>query len=124
MSENENDVVKAMHRRANEDSRQPAFTAVERQGIHYSELAPAVPGDVFFDEWNTYCREIGRLLSEGLQGRYVVIKGSEILGIYDTWKAARAAGLKRFLLEPFFVHEIRVEEPFLRVRGINHPCPS
>jgi len=124
MDENDRTLVNAIHRAAKEACRDLPVRAAELPGMHYSELAPSVPGDVFFDEWNTYCGEIGRLLAEGLQGRYVVIKGKDILGTYATWQAAREAGLQRFLLEPFFVHEIRVEEPFLRVRGINHPCPS
>jgi hypothetical protein len=124
MSENDRTLAEAIHRRAMDESRELSMPAVQPPGIPYSELATSTPGDVFFDEWNTYCREIGRLLAEGLQGRYVAIKGSEIVGIYDTWHAAREAGLKRFLPEPFFVHPIRAEEPFLRVRGINLPCPS
>src|SRR5437588_6623491 len=93
-------------------------------GVHYGELAEAAPGEVLCAEWNTYRRQIAHLLADGLEGRYVLIKGDEVIGIYESWQAAREAGLKRFLQEPFFVHAIRVEEPYLRLPGINYPCPS
>lgn len=93
-------------------------------GIPYSQLPASKPGDAFFDEWNTYCREAGRLLAEGHEGKHVLIKGKEIVGLFETWDAARKAGLKAFLLEPFFVHCIRTLEPYLRIRGSNYPCPN
>lgn len=93
-------------------------------GIHYTQLAGSLPGEAFFDEWNTYCREVGRLLAEGQAGRFVLIKGNQILDVFASWDAARTAGLQRYLREPFFVHEIRMEEPHLRIRGVNLPCRS
>src|SRR5437763_17055633 len=92
-------------------------------GIPYGELPAAVPGEVFFAEWNAYLLEIGGLLAAGLEGKHVVIKGNEIIGVHDTWKAAREAGLKRFLDAPFFVHPIRAEEPYVRLPGISYRCP-
>ena len=72
-------------------------------------------------EWNTYRREVGRLLAEGQAGRFALIKAEEVLGVYDSWEAAREVGLQRFLMQPFLVHEIRAEEPYLRIRGVNLP---
>ena len=51
-------------------------------------------------------------------------EAKEILGLYDTWDAAREVGLRRFLLQPFFVHAIRAEEPYLHIRGVNLPWRS
>lgn len=93
-------------------------------GIHYTQLAPSEPGDVFFDEWNTYLQEVGGLLADGQAGRFMLIKGKQLLGVFDSWDTARITGLQRFLLEPFFVHEVRETEPHLRIRGVNWPCPS
>lgn len=118
-------LVEAQHREAVERLRGQLQLPIETSGgIPYTELAPAKPGEVFSQEWNTYRREVGRLLAQGQEGQYLLIKGDMILGLFGTWEAAREAGLKRFLLEPFFVHPVRAEEPFLRVRGINFPCPS
>jgi hypothetical protein len=91
----------------------------EPQSIHYTALPAARPGEALADEWNTYRQEVGRLLSESQQGRYILIKGKQIIGICETWKQAREEGLKRYQFEPFFVHEIRVNEPHVRVRGLN-----
>src|SRR5438132_7740434 len=97
---------------------------VQRRGIHYAELPEALPGEDFFQEWNTYRREIAGLLAQGHEGQYVLIKGTEIIGIYSDWKTAREFGLALFMHEPFFVHPIRTEEPPLRIRGLNYPCLS
>jgi hypothetical protein len=95
----------------------------EPMGIHYSELPLDDSNEQLAQEWNVYCRSVGRLLAEGWEGRYVLIKGEEIIGLYDDWAAARLEGLTRFLREPFFVHVIRAVEPHLNTRGINRPRP-
>jgi hypothetical protein len=124
MNETGRALVEELHRRTAETLlAAPAATAA-RAGIHYTQLPPAKPGEPLFQEWNTYRREVGRLLNDGQGGRYVLIKSDAVIGIYDAWDAAREAGLKRYLLEPFLVHPIRAEEPHVRVRGLNLPCPS
>jgi hypothetical protein len=97
--------------------------------IPYTELAPAEPGDPLAAEWETYRREVGRLLSEGREGQFVLIKDETIIGFYDTEDAARAAGLERYLGEPFLVHQVRSREPLIRVpfwfhlwHGSRSPC--
>jgi hypothetical protein len=94
------------------------------RGIHYTKLAEAKQGDTFFREWNTYRCAVGRLLAEGHEGRHVLIKGEEIIGVYDTWDEAEEVGLKLDRCGGFFVHPIRTEEPYLRIRGINLPWPT
>jgi hypothetical protein len=98
--------------------------AEEPKGVWYTELAEMKPGEPLADEWNTYCQEIGRLLDEGQEGRHVLVNGQQIIGTFDTSDAAYAEGQKRFPNRPFFVHPIRAEEPYLRIRGVNYPCPG
>lgn len=118
-------MVERVHREAIEQGRLQRPPQPEPpRGVHYTELPEAKPGDPHAEEWNLYRREVGRWLAEGLEGRHVLIKGDEVLGIYATLGEAREEGLKRFLLQPFFVHPIRSEEPYLRVRGINYPWPN
>ena len=95
-----------------------------RRTIHYTELPPAQPGEPLAAEWETYRREAGRLLAEGREGRFVLIKGEEVISLYDTWDAARDAGLQRYLREPFLVHQVRAWEPLLRLRGYSLPWPT
>lgn len=90
--------------------------------IHYTDLPPANSDQPFYREWNTYLREIGRLLREGHEGRFVLIKAEAIVSLFATEEAAREAGLRLFLLEPFLVQQVREREPLLRVRGMNMPC--
>jgi hypothetical protein len=115
-------LVEAMHRQAASTPRAAPQPPLERSNVHFTHLPLAQPGEPLFQEWNTYCGEVGRLLNEGQVGRYVLIKGETVVGIYDTWDAARESGLQEYFLEPFLVHAIRTEEPYLRVRGLNLPC--
>lgn len=120
----EHELVETMFRAGLEHSDRNLPPVEPPSGVHYTELTEAKPGEVLCSEWNTYRRQIGRLLAEGHEGRYALIKGEEIIGLFDTWEAAREGGLRRYLLEPFFVHAIRAEEPYLRLRGINLPWTS
>jgi hypothetical protein len=96
---------------------------VGRPTVHYTELPEAPPGEALSLEWNTYRREVGRLLAEGHAGKFVLIKESQIIAFYDTWDAAVEAGHRLYLLESFLVHEVRAEEPLRRVRGYTIPWP-
>ena len=92
--------------------------------VHYTELPESNPASPLCREWGFYRREVGRLLAEGREGKFVLIHGETVLGFFDTWTAAREAGLKRFLLTPFLVHQVQTRERVLRMRGHNLPCPS
>lgn len=89
--------------------------------VHHTELPEAKPDTDPYLEWNTYRQEVGRLLAEGHAGQFVLIKGREIQGFYESWDAARNEGLRRYVLQPFLVKQVLAEEPVLRVRGYNLP---
>src|SRR5262249_31343080 len=78
--------------------------------IHYSELAEADPASTLGVEHNTYRREVARLLEEGHEGKYILIKGEEILGIWEKQEDALNAGYDRFLGQPFMVRPIQTWE--------------
>jgi hypothetical protein len=101
-----------------------AKPAVERPAVACTKLPEATPGDALFLEWNFYRREVGRLLAEGNEGRYVLIKGEEIIGIWDTHQEAKAASVQRFLMQPCLIHEIRSREPVLHGPMVFGPCRS
>jgi hypothetical protein len=82
--------------------------------IPWTELPPANPNSPLAAEWETYRREVGRLLAEGLEGKHALIKGDQIIGIYETWDEARQAGLDKFLLQPHTVRPILSREPVIR----------
>src|SRR5262249_31702402 len=82
----------------------------EQKTIHYTQLPPMTPGPIA-QEWDTYRREVGRLLSEGNEGRFVLIKGDQIVGLFDTYEEASAVGSRRFLLQAHFIQQVRSREP-------------
>ena len=67
-------------------------------------------------EWETYRREVGQLLQEGHEGKWVLIKGTEILGFFDTGSKATEEGYRRFLLqrESFLVHQVQTYERLIK----------
>jgi hypothetical protein len=79
-------------------------------------------------EWDYYRRVVGRLLAEGHEGRHVLIKGEQIIGIYETHQQALDVGYARFLSNGFFVHQIQTRERVYRTlawwrpsRTLTHP---
>jgi hypothetical protein len=60
----------------------------------------------FKREMATYRRELPRLLDEGEVGRHVLIKGDDLLSVWDTQADAVQPGCERFGLEPFYVKQI------------------
>jgi hypothetical protein len=57
-------------------------------------------------EIETYQRELPRLLQEGEGGRWALIKGDEVVDVWDTQRDAIQAGRARFGLEPTLVKHI------------------
>jgi hypothetical protein len=58
-------------------------------------------------EIGTYYRELPRLIAEGHEGRYTLIRGEELLSIWDTLEEAATAGHDRFGFERFMTQKIR-----------------
>jgi hypothetical protein len=57
-------------------------------------------------EIKTYRRELPRLLAEGQEGRVALIKGDEVVSIWDTFDDAYQAGRERFGLDVFIAQPI------------------
>jgi hypothetical protein len=85
--------------------------------IHFSELPPSPPDSSRDEEWETYRREVGRLIAEGHEGKSVLIKEETIIGIYDTLDQARDEGYRRFFPQGFMIHEIQTWERVYRIRN-------
>ena len=103
--------------------------APERQTAHYTELAEDTSGGPIAQEWNVYRREVGRLLAEGNEGKWLIIKGDDIVGIWDTEKEADQVRLQRFFRQDLLLKQILSREPVLRGGGYcrrwrNYPSQS
>jgi hypothetical protein len=82
---------------------------------------------VYQQEIATYLRELPRLLADGHTGRHALVKGDEVLSVWDTQGDAIQAGCERFGLEPIFVKKIdsRDFERFALLMNLeNSSCPS
>lgn len=66
---------------------------------------------IYEREIATYLRELPRLLEEGHAWRHALVKGDEILSIWDTQGDAIQAGVERFGLDPIFVKTIDPRDP-------------
>lgn len=89
---------------------------VEPQTVHFSELPEALPGRGA-TEWNFYRRAVGRLLADGHEGRWVLIKGEEIVGVWDTREEADRVRVERFLTQDVLMKQICTRERVFRGGG-------
>lgn len=82
--------------------------------IHWTELPEANPGSGIAAEWNLYRQQVGRLLQEGHEGRWILIKGEEIIGIWETEEEADEVRLQRFPMQDVLLRQILERERVLR----------
>ena len=97
---------------------------LQRQTIHYTELLEDASEGPIAREWNLYRREAGRLLAEGNEGKWLLVKGDAIIGIWDTEDEARAIALQRYLMQPCLIHQVRSREPLVRMSTRFWECRS
>jgi hypothetical protein len=72
-------------------------------------------------ELDTYNRHLPELL--GQQGKFVLIKGAEIAGTFDSYQDALTAGYQRFKLDSFLVKQITAAEHVAYFsRDLNTSC--
>ena len=85
--------------------------------IHYTELPEDASSGPIAGEWNFYRRELGRLLAEGHEGRWVLIKGEKVIGIWDREEEADRVRRAQFPMQHVLLKQILVREPVLRGGG-------
>jgi hypothetical protein len=114
--ERERALIEKIHQQAVEPYHPaPLPLPVEPPTVPCTELPEAKPDSPLYREWNYYRREVGRLLAEGHEGQFVLIKGEAIIGIWDTHAEAKAAALQNYLMQPCLIHQVRSHEPLLRL---------
>jgi hypothetical protein len=84
------------------------------RSIHYTQIPDPPPGAELAREWAVYKRELPRLLAEGQEGRFVLVKGDTLDGFWDDFWDAVEEGRKRYGRGPFMVQQILEWEPVLR----------
>ena len=79
--------------------------------------------EILQKEIETYNTKLPELL--GSIGKFVLIKDSEIVGIYDTYADALKVGYERFQLQPFMVKQIApAEKIYSFARDLDLECPA
>ena len=96
----------------------------DRETLHHTQLPADPSDDPAARDWNCYLREAGRLITDGHEGRWVLIKGETIVGVWDTDEEARTAAAEQFLMEPVLIHQIREWEPALQPPTFLLQCPD
>ncbi len=91
----------------------PPLPPREPSIIHYTELAEAPLDSPIATEWNCYLQQVGRLLAEGQEGKWVLIKGEQIVGIWDSFDEADE--MQKALLKPVVIKQILSHELLLRI---------
>ena len=79
--------------------------------------------DALETELKTYEEQRDKLLTH--EGKFVVIHGSEILGVYGSYEDALKAGYEKYKLEPFLVKKIQaVDAVNFLTRDFPFSCPT
>jgi hypothetical protein len=74
-------------------------------------------------ELETYKCELPNLLTE--EGKYAVIFGERVIGVYVSYEDALAVGYEKCGLKPFLVKKIEViEQVQYFTRDLTPPCPT
>ncbi|MBY0457459.1 MAG: hypothetical protein K2V38_09000 [Gemmataceae bacterium] len=92
----------------------PPRAPTEPPTIHFSELPAAEPDSRGATEWNFYRRVVGQLLADGHEGRWVLITGEAVVGVWDTEDEPRRVAAERYPLQDVLVHRLLAREPVLR----------
>lgn len=58
------------------------------------------------EEIRTYRRELPRLLERGQEGKFALIKGKEVVSVWDTFSDAMQAGCDKFGMDTFLAQPI------------------
>jgi hypothetical protein len=74
-------------------------------------------------ELKTFARELPNLLAN--EGKYVVVAGDSIIGIFSAYEDALQAGYEKRGLEPFLVKKIQAfEQAQYFSRDLSSACPT
>jgi hypothetical protein len=121
MSDPIEDPVWRLHREALERAPASPPQPPAPYTIPYTQLPEGHPDSPTATEWNFYRRTVGRLLTEGHEGKWLLIKGEEIVSIWATLAEADTVRQERFLGQPVLLKQILAQEPILRI-GYNRLC--
>ena len=83
--------------------------------IHHTELKENLSGTPLASSWNVYVREVGRLLAEGHEGKWVVIADGAIVGLFQDRQSALNLAYSTSRDASPMIHQIRESETVYRL---------
>src|SRR2546421_471867 len=86
-------------------------------------LGDAPPGSPIKTEWDHFRPERPRLQAEGHEGRWLLVYGEEIVGLFDSFREARSVGTRRYGLGPMLVQQILRRYPTIRTGSYRRCLP-
>jgi hypothetical protein len=84
--------------------------------IHYTQIAEPPPESENYQELQTFRREMPRLLTEGHEGKWALVKGDKIVGVFETFDDGYRAGRERYLFQLFLVQPVREWQPLFQMK--------
>jgi len=76
---------------------------------NYFESETMIMPIVLEKEYNLFLNRLKEFLPDH-HDQFVLIKGKDVVGFYDSYETALTEGLKRFGNVPFFIKEVKEEE--------------
>ncbi len=89
--------------------------------MYCTELPQDTSGGALGREWDFYIRRVAELVAAGHEGRWVLIQGENIVGLWDSAEEANRYRLETFPMQPVLMKQICVREPILR-GGVGFGC--
>ncbi len=83
--------------------------------IHYTALKENLSGTPLARSWNVYIRQVGRLLEEGHEGKWVLIANEEIVGVFVDRQAALRLAYSTYRERSPMIHQVSETEPVYRL---------
>jgi hypothetical protein len=114
-------LVEEMQRDAVEALRNRPLLPTEPPTLHHTALPEASVDSPLHEAWNTYRREVGRLLAEGHEGRWALIADREIIGVWDMLEEANRVAAERFPARPVLIKQVLTWESIVRCTRLFHP---
>ncbi len=76
-------------------------------------------------EMETYQEKLPSLLSNGEEGKFVLIRETEVAGVFSSFEDGLRVGTEKFGTAPFMVKKIEARETvYTFTGGIVSPCPT
>ena len=90
--------------------------------IHHTELKEDLSDGPLARPWNVYVREVGKLLADGHEGKWVLIADEEIVGVFEDRREATILAYSTYRGRSPMIHQVSEAEPVYRLSSRITSC--